>query len=231
MTAIHVSRAQVDALRAGCPVIVVEGEPCRSPTSCPPMTRQMCRHGGIHPPTDLVAATEATCQTCDGEGLLGLEDYPARPIEDCPDCIDGRPWVDLVVDCETCGGQHSAQSHMPGYWRNGRIVNVAGGCAFVTVTCPDCTDGQRTVARVQISEVVRIVGANDEESESAKQSHIVVWSGDVDLMTYRAELEPGGYYYPFTSTPLTGWLPAIAPDGPESIVGRWAAIVTAVEAL
>lgn len=224
MTAIHVSRAQVDALLAGCPVIVVEGEWDHDDSV------GLYGTSFFAPPADLVAATEATCWCSSTDRLLpGLvwahgphPDGSSGKYVDCPDCIDGRPWVDLVVGCETCGGQHSAQSPMPGYWRNGRIVNVAGGCAFVTVTCPDCTDGQRTVARVQISEVVPIVG----ESEDCEP-----WQHRVEVTDQGLLLHHTARHDVVFIDSLTRWLPAIAPDGPESIVGKWAAVITDARAL
>lgn len=40
------------------------------------------------------------CEACDGAGVLGIEDYPERPVEDCPDCSGtGEPADCVLVQC------------------------------------------------------------------------------------------------------------------------------------
>jgi len=79
--------------------IVGEGSPCATPTSCPRFTRQMCPHGGIHPPADLVAAAEP-CATCDGSGQDIQRGKSHGPDSKCSrGCHNGKPRLDLMVEC------------------------------------------------------------------------------------------------------------------------------------
>ncbi len=82
--------------------IVRPGMPCPSPHSCPPLTRQMCRYGGVHPPADLVAAA-MPCETCGGRRKVTVsETYHGDGWIDRP-CYDCR--ITLLGECPECRGR------------------------------------------------------------------------------------------------------------------------------
>ena len=76
-----------------------------------------------------------TCQTCDNNGEITLDDDVTARVVDCPDCppsfwwgmrevlvLDGRPLVELVTDCQEASG--SIGHH---------VCNVCDGSRFVSL--------------------------------------------------------------------------------------------------
>lgn len=98
----------------GTLLVVMSGEPCPSPHSCPPLTRQMCRYGGVHLPADLLAAA-APCEACGGKrfGSAPSAGYKWSAGKLVPFAVGGQVFttiycpdcrIELVGECPTCGG-------------------------------------------------------------------------------------------------------------------------------
>ncbi len=90
-------------------IAIVDGDRVLNPT--PSGTRQRADEISPIPPAELVAATTATCDTCQGEGFVGPGPWCLRQPCPNPRCHGGRLTIDINVECLHCGGFAFVQPH------------------------------------------------------------------------------------------------------------------------